>query len=132
MASGFGILANYTIQEFDSGSANNSSAGRDTDIFNAINGIYDESQFVKVDRLKGLMDFSETAYNVAVYDEKHSISARVRYTWRDAFRTLDTAAGASLNSTLGFPAVTHDRGQVNASISYDVNEQLNWVLSLLT
>ena len=124
-ASGFGILANYTIQEFDGGSATNSSAGRGTDIFNAINGIYDDSQFVTVDRLTGLMDFSETAYNVAVYYEKHGISARVRYTWRDAFRTLDTAAGASLNSTLGFPAVTHDRGQVNASISYDVNEQLN-------
>ena len=48
-----------------------------------------------------------------------------RYTWREAFRTEDTAAGASLNSTLGFPVVTHDRGQLNASISYDVNENLN-------
>ena len=50
----------------------------------------------------------------------------MRYTWREAFRTDDTAAaGASRNSTLGFPVVTHDRGQLNASVSYDVNEQLN-------
>jgi len=59
------------------------------------------------------------------YYEKFGLSARLRYTWRDAFRTLDTAAGASLNSTLGFPVVTAARGQLNGSISYDVTDQFN-------
>ncbi len=124
-ASGFGILANYTVQEFDGGSAFYTSATRGTDVFNAINGIYDDSQFVQVTSERGLLDFSENAYNFTLYYEKYGLSARVRYTWREAFRTEDTAAGASLNSTLGFPVVTHDRGQLNASISYDVNDQLN-------
>jgi TonB-dependent receptor len=124
-ASGFGVVANYTIQEYSGGSAFYTSATRGTDIFNAINGVYDSAQFVDVTSDRGLLDFSENAYNVAVYYEKFGLSARLRYTWRDAFRTEDTAAGASLNSTLGFPVVTHDRGQLNASVSYDVNENLN-------
>ena len=124
-ASGFGVVANYTMQEYKGGSAFYTSAKRGIDILNAINGIYDDSQFVAYTSDRGLLDFSEDAYNVAVYYEKHGLSARLRYTWRDAFRTEDTAAGASLNSTLGFPVTTHDRGQLNASISYDVNEKLN-------
>ncbi|MEN8771719.1 MAG: TonB-dependent receptor, partial [Glaciecola sp.] len=124
-ASGFGFIANYTIQEYKGGSVVNQSAGRGTDIFNAINGIYDDADFVKVSAVQGLLDFSENAYNVTAYYEKYGISARVRYTWREAFRTDDTAGGASRNSTLGFPVYTHDRGQLNASFSYDVNEQLN-------
>lgn len=124
-ASGFGFMANYTIQEYKGGSVENQSAGRGTDIFNAINGIYDDADFVKVKAVQGLLDFSENAYNVTAYYEKYGISARVRYTWREAFRTDDTAGGASRNSTLGFPVYTHDRGQLNASFSYDVNEQLN-------
>lgn len=124
-ASGFGVMANYTIQEYKGGSVVNSSAGRGTDIFNAINGIYDDSKFVKVEAVQGLLDFSENAYNFTLYYEKYGLSARMRYTWREAYRTDDTAAGASRNSTLGFPVYTHDRGQLNASVSYDVNEQLN-------
>lgn len=124
-ASGFGVIANYTIQEYKGGSAFYTSATRGTDILNALNGIYDDSQFELVTSDQGLLDFSENAYNFTLYYEKFGLSARVRYTWREAFRTEDTAAGASLNSTLGFPVVTHDRGQVNASVSYDVNDKLN-------
>lgn len=124
-ASGFGLIANYTYQEFDGGEAFNTSAGRGTDIFNAINGIYDSRDFQSVTAVQGLLDFSPHAYNVTLYYEKYGISARARYTWRDAFRTLDTAGGASLNSTLGFPTVTSARGQLNAGISYAVTEFLS-------
>ncbi len=124
-ASGFGVLANYTIQDFSGGSVLNSSARRGTDIFNAINGIYDDANFVPVTAVQGLLDFSENAYNITMYYEKYGLSARFRYTWREAFRTDDTAAGASRNSTLGFPVVTGDRGQLNASVNYQVNENLN-------
>lgn len=124
-ASGFGILANYTYQEYEGGEVENSAATRGIDVFNAINGIYNDAEYVQVSAVQGLLDFSENAYNLTLYYEKHGLSARMRYTWREAFRTDDTAAGASRNSTFGFPVVTHDRGQLNASISYDVNEQLN-------
>jgi len=122
-ASGFGVLANYTYQDFSGGSVTNGSATRGTDIFNAINGIYDRNNFVRVNALQGLLDNSEHAYNLTGFYEKYGLSARFRYTWRDAFRTDDTAAGASRNSTLGFPVVTAARGQLNGSVSYDVTEQ---------
>lgn len=124
-ASGFGLLANYTYQEFGGGEATNTSATRGTDIFNAINGIYDDADFVPVTAVQGLLDFSKHAYNVTLYYEKYGISARARYTWRDAFRTLDTVGGASLASTFGFPVVTAARGQLNGSLTYDVTEWLN-------
>ena len=121
-ASGFGLLANYTYQDFSGGSVVNQSATRGTDIFNAINGIFDPDDFVRVSALQGLLDNSENAYNVTGYYEKFGLSARLRYTWRDAFRTDDTAAGASRNSTLGFPVVTEARGQLNGSATYDVTD----------
>ncbi len=119
--SGFGVIANYTYQDFGGGQATNSNSGRGEDIFQAINpGIS-----VPVEAVQGLLDFSENAYNVTLYYEKFGLSARARYTWRDAFRTLDTAAGASLNSTLGFPVTTSSRGQLNASVVYDVTDFLS-------
>jgi TonB-dependent receptor len=125
-ASGFGVLANYTHQEFKGGSIVDSvSTRRGIDVFNAINGIYDSANYVSTTRERGLLDFSEDAYNITGFYEKYGLSARLRYTWRDAFRTLDTAAGASLNSTLGFPVVTSARGQLNGSLNYDVTDSLN-------
>jgi len=124
-ASGFGVAANYTHQTFSGGSVIDDLATRGLDVINAIDGIYDPANFVQVTQLRPLLDFSENAYNITGYYEKFGLSARLRYTWRDAFRTLDTAAGASLNSTLGFPVVTAARGQLNGSISYDVTDQFN-------
>jgi iron complex outermembrane receptor protein len=124
-ASGFGVLANYTIQDFGGGEATNTSASRGTDVFAAINGIYDDANFVPVTAVQGLLDLSENAYNVTVFYEKYGLSARARYTWREAFRTDDTAAGASRNSTMGFPVVTGSRGQLNASINYAVTDTIS-------
>ena len=118
-ASGFGLLANYTYQDFGGGELTQSSTGssRAPDIFEVTtggDGIIEARQ--------GLLDNSENAYNITGYYEKFGLSARLRYTWRDSFRTLDTAAGASLGSTLGFPVVTASRGQLNGSINYDVTD----------
>ena len=57
--------------------------------------------------------------------EKHGLSARLRYTWRDSFVSTDFAGGSSTSSTLSFPVVTAARGQLNASVSYDVTDQFN-------
>lgn len=118
-ASGFGILANYTYQEFSGGEAFNTSSGRGTPALESGSGL--TGPFTRV---QGLLDFSNHAYNVTLYYEKFGLSARARYTWRDSFRTLDTAGGASLNSTFGFPTVTGARGQLNASISYELTPNI--------
>ncbi|MEH6662672.1 MAG: hypothetical protein V7679_13560, partial [Parasphingorhabdus sp.] len=74
---------------------------------------------------RGLLDFSKNAYNATLFYEKYGLSARARYTWRSAFRTLDTAGGASLGSTIGFPVTTAARGQLNAAINYDLTDNIN-------
>lgn len=114
-ASGFGVIANYTIQDFSGGSAVDTTSGRGLTVLG------------DVSIPRGLLDFSENAYNFTLYYEKYGLSARMRYTWREAFRTQDFAGGANTSgsSTLSFPVVTDDRGQLNASITYDVNENLN-------
>lgn len=112
-ASGFGVVANYTIQDFSGGSAIDSTSGRGLRVLG--------EQEIK----RGLLDFSETAYNLTLFYEKYGVSARARYTWREAFRTQDFGGGANTSgsSTYSFPVWTLDRSQLNASISYDVNER---------
>ena len=112
-ASGFGVLANYTYQKFSGGSIVDTTGGRGRTVLG------DQS----LDR--GLLDNSENAYNVTAFYEKYGLSARARYTWREQFRTLDFAGGASTNSTFSFPVVNESRGQLNANVTYDVNEQLS-------
>ena len=125
-ASGFGALFNYTLQEFEGGSTTDTVASRGIDVLNATAfGEYDDANWIEIEEEQGLLDFSENAYNFTLFYEKYGLSARARYTWREAFRTEDFAGGASTNSTMGFPVVTSDRGQLNASINYDVTENLN-------
>ncbi len=111
-ASGFGVIANYTKQKFEGGSVIDVTSGRGLDVLGP----------VSIPR--GLLDFSENAYNFTVYYEKHDLSARLRYTWREAFRTNDFGGGANTSgsSTLSFPVVTKDRGQLNGSINYNIND----------
>lgn len=111
-ASGFGVIANYTMQDFSGGSVVDSTSGRGLAVLG------------DVSQERGLLDFSEDAYNFTVYYEKYGLSARMRYTWREQFRTQDFGGGANTSgsSTFSFPVVTDDRGQLNASISYDVTE----------
>ncbi|MBX9896369.1 MAG: TonB-dependent receptor [Qipengyuania sp.] len=122
-ASGFGLAANFTYQKFGGGQATNTSASdsRANAIFNSSSGL-NAAPYTAV---QGLLDFSKYAYNVTLFYEKYGLSARARYTWRSAFRTLDTAGGATLGSTLGFPVVTAARGQLNGSITYDLTDNIN-------
>lgn len=117
-ASGFGVLANYTIQEFDGGEAENIATSRAGQVFAATTGSDRE-----VSAVQGLLNLSENAYNITLYYEKFGLSARMRYTWREAYRTDDF--GSTSSFPWGFPAVQADRGQLNASVTYDVNENLN-------
>lgn len=112
-ASGFGVIANATFQDFKGGSIVDTTTGRGLTVLGD----------VSIER--GLLDFSETAYNATVFYEKHGWSARARYTWREGFRNNDFAGGASTSSTFSFPVFTEDRGQLNASVSYDINDNFN-------
>lgn len=118
-ASGFGAVFNYTIQEFSGGEATNSATSRAATIFELSSGNPD----IEVSAVQGLIDLSENSYNFTLYYEKFGLSARMRYTWREAYRSTDFGSTSSL--PWGFPVVQEDRGQLNASISYDVNDQLN-------
>lgn len=114
-ASGFGVIANYTIQDFSGGSVVDTTSGRGLTVLG------------DVSIPRGLLDFSENAYNLTAYYEKFGVSARARYTWREGFRTQDFGGGANTSgsSTFSFPVNTLDRGQLNASINYAVTENFN-------
>ncbi|MEM1380196.1 MAG: TonB-dependent receptor [Pseudomonadota bacterium] len=114
-ASGFGVIANYTIQDFDGGTIIDETSGR------GLNVLGD----VAIPR--GLLDFSENAYNLTAFYEKYGLSVRMRYTWREGFRTQDFGGGANTSgsSTFSFPVNTLDRGQLNASIIYNITDNFN-------
>jgi TonB-dependent receptor len=116
-ASGFGMLFNYTVQDFsnDSEGEGTCTSGRGLQVLG------DVCQRV------GLLDFSENAYNFTLYYEKYGLSARARYTWRESFRTNDFGGGANTSgsSTFSFPVHTLDRGQLNASVNYAINDHFD-------
>lgn len=116
-ASGFGILANYTKQEFSGGDSFNGATSRASNVFQGTSGL------TNVDLRAQLLDLSENSYNATLFYEKYGFSARMRYTWREAYRSDDF--GSTTSFPWGFPVVQEDRGQFNASISYDVNDNLN-------
>ena len=115
-ASGFGVIFNYTNQDFSGGSIVDCTSGRGAQVLGS-----------GVCIPRGLLDFSEDAYNITIYYEKYGLSARARYTWRESFRTQDFGGGANTSgsSTFSFPVHTLDRGQLNASINYSVNDHLD-------
>ncbi|MEL7185481.1 MAG: TonB-dependent receptor, partial [Pseudomonadota bacterium] len=115
-ASGFGVLFNYTAQDFSGGSDEDCTSGRGAQVLGP-----------DICIPRGLLDFSEDAYNFTLYYEKYGLSARARYTWRESFRTQDFGGGANTSgsSTFSFPVHTLDRGQLNASINYAVNDNID-------
>ena len=116
-ASGFGVVANYTIQEFSGGETVNTATSRANQVFSALGAT------TPVTFQQPLIDLSENAYNVTLYYEKYGLSARARYTWRDAYRSTDF--GSTSSFPWGFPVVQDARGQLNASINYDLTENLS-------
>ncbi len=118
-ASGFGFVANYTYQD----ESNNSG-------FTAVPNsraiaIYDAQGLTNVQRETAtLLNLSNHAYNLTGYYEKYGLSARLRYTWRDAFATDDLPGTGNVFTPLGFRGIVEPRGQLNGSLSYDINDHL--------
>jgi iron complex outermembrane recepter protein len=116
-ASGFGFIANYTSQTFGGADEYYSAFSRPTTVFDSLGA-------TDVVTWRGdLLNLSENAYNITVYYEKYDLSARMRYTWREAYRSDDYVGTSS--PPWGFPVVNDDRGQLNASVNYWVTDNLN-------
>ncbi|WP_181902262.1 TonB-dependent receptor [Thalassotalea euphylliae] len=98
---GFGIQANFTY--LDAEDKNAEPIG--------IEGINDPGV--------ALEGFSETSYNVVAFYEKDRIQARFAYNWRDDFLL---ARSGTRNG--GLPEHVEAYGQLDASFSYDVTEDV--------
>ena len=118
-ASGFGFIANYTYQNEDNNTGFvDVSGNRNRTIF-ANQGFANPTREAAT-----LLNLSNNAYNLTGFYEKHGISARLRYTWRDAFATDDLPGTGNVFTPFGYRGIQESRGQLNGSLSYDVTEQL--------
>lgn len=108
--SGFGLIANYTRQDFDGGDEFVTVTGGRRNVFTNL-GLTDLTSRAT------LLNLSENAWNITLFYEKYGITARMRYTWRDAFRSDD-------DDFFDLFVVEEARAQVNANLSYLVNDNL--------
>ena len=115
-ASGFGLIANFTHQEFEGGEEYWTPTSRAATVFESLGSTDVKLRVTEI-------DLSENAYNATLYYEKYGLSARARYTWRDAYRSTDF--GSTSSFPWGFPVVQEARGQLNGSVTYDVTDKLS-------
>jgi len=119
-ASGFGFIANYTYQDEENNTGfSDVTNGRAVTAFTA-QGITDPTRETAT-----LLNLSNHAYNLTGYYEKYGISARVRYTWRDAFATDDLPGTGNTFTPFGFRGIQESRGQLNASLAYEIIDGLS-------
>ncbi len=108
-ASGFGFIGNFTYQE----------TGGDVQSYRTIgltrNTTRDLGFATLPQDLIELENLSKYSFNTTVFYERDGLSARVRYTWRSDF--INTEA---FTSAFDVPRVSDDRGQLNASVNYDL------------
>ena len=108
---GLGIIANYAYQNGSRDLTFNSPAGLNSD--GSQHNL--PLNFVRL---------SENSYNFTAFYEKPKWSARLRYTYRDVFLVSE-----STDISNGFPLYSDDRGQLNGSMSINVNETTAITLS---
>ena len=107
---GLGIIANYAYQN-----------GTRDQVFNTLAALDEQgAAFLPLNFVR----LSENSYNFTAFYEKPKWSARLRYTYRDAFLVSE-----STDISNGFPLYSDDRGQLNASGSYKINKRLAITLS---
>ena len=104
---GFGINANYTFSD------------NSADISTTTNPN------------TGLPGISENAFNVIGYYETEVISGRISYTWRDEFLSPDRSAFDVGGLTDGASEYFNDYGQWDASLTYNVLDNLSIDAALL-
>lgn len=113
-ASGFGVIGNFTYQKTGGNVKNYRSVGLTRNTTRDLGFSPPPQDLIE------LQNLSKYAYNVTLFYEKYGLSARMRYTWRSDFLNTEP-----FTSAFDVPRVSDDRGQLNASVSYDVNDWLN-------
>jgi TonB-dependent receptor len=104
--SGLGLQANFTLVD--------SSGGRNT----AIN-VFEQAQVDgAANRDLPLEGLSKTSYNITAMYEKHRLSARLAYNWRE--RYLLTTSAANINQ----PVWSEDYGQLDGSVFFNVTSAI--------
>ena len=108
--SGFGFIGNFTYQK----------TGGNVDSYRTIGLTRNTTRDLGFDPLPQdrveLENLSKYSYNATLFYERGGLSARMRYTWRSDF--INTEA---FTSAFDVPRVSDDRGQLNASINYEIN-----------
>jgi TonB-dependent receptor len=110
-ASGFGFIGNLTYQKTGGSAREYRPADGPRNVFTLLG-------FPGSQDLITLTNFSEFAYNTTLFYDKYGINARLRYTWRSSFVSTDPFY-------FGLPLINGARGQLNASVNYDVNDRLS-------
>lgn len=108
-ASGFGFIGNFTYQKTGGNVASYRTVGLTRNTTRDL-GFSPLPQ----DRVE-LENLSKYAYNTTLFYERAGLSARLRYTWRSHF--INTEA---FTSAFDVPRISGDRGQLNASVNYDI------------
>lgn len=111
-ASGFGVIGNFTYQRTGGSAREFRRADGPRNIFTALG-------FVNAQDRVTLPNLSKFAYNATLFYDKYGLNARVRYTWRSAFDSNDPSF------FFGLPRVNGARGQLNASLNYDITDRIN-------
>lgn len=111
-ASGFGFIGNFTYQKVGGSAREYRRADGPRNIFTALG-------FVNAQDLITLPNLSKFSYNTTLFYDKFGLNARLRYTWRSSFVSNDPSF------FFGLPRINGARGQLNASINYDITPGIN-------
>ena len=101
---GLGIVANYAFQDGDRDATFRTPA--------FLRSSENDEEFPL-----NFVRLSENSYNVTLIYEKYRFSGRMRYTFRDNYLVSE-----SIDVSNGQPLYQDDRGQLNASMSYDITD----------
>lgn len=121
---GFGVIGNLTLQREGGNVAEFRNGNGDGNALNLLLGRTDTNQSTPtladdvVQERITLTNLSKTAYNLTLFYDKYGLNFRARYSWRSNFRTNDLIS-------FDLPRIVDDRGQLNASISYAVTDNIS-------
>ncbi len=113
-ASGFGVIGNFTYQEVGGAKSYNTGVldvGRNTDV---------ALGFARgtLSNVAPLTNLSKYSYNATLFYDKFGLNARLRYTWRSSYANSD-------QFRWNMPIIAGARGQLNASVNYDITDNIN-------
>lgn len=110
-ASGFGFIGNFTYQK-------TGGTAREYRVADGPRNVFTQLGYPGSRDIISLTNLSKYAYNTTLFYDKYGLNARLRYTWRSSYVSNDPFF-------FGLPLINGARGQLNASINYDINDHIN-------